>query len=350
MIDLNDAKFVQGLDKAKMLDSIKLLPDQCRQAWEETKKIQIPSSYSKEISQIVVSGMGGSALGAHIIKSLFHEDLSLPLEIINDYHLPGYVDSQTLLLLSSYSGSTEETLSTAFEGLERQAKIIGITTGGKLGSFLEENHFPVYLFTPRFNPCGQPRMGLGYSVVGQIGLLRKIGLLKLDENDFYKTIELLNGRKEILEEEAKKLAIKTKDKIIEVIAASHLSGNAHVLANQLNENSKNFAGFFILPELNHHLMEGLKNPKQNKLIFLFLKSLFYDEKIKTRLKITEDVVAKNNLPFLEFEPRGENKLAEVLQTLLFGGFLSFYLSISYNQDPSAIPWVDYFKEKLAKAS
>ncbi|MCL4382368.1 MAG: SIS domain-containing protein [Patescibacteria group bacterium] len=350
MIDLNDEKLVSSLDKARMLESIRLLPDQCRQAWEETKKIQIPSSYMAQTSQIIVSGMGGSALGAHIIKSLFHQDLSLPVEIINDYHLPGYVDSRTLLLLSSYSGSTEETLSTAFEGLKRQAKIVGITTGGKLGSFLEENHFPAYIFKPQFNPCGQPRIGLGYSIVGQIGLLRKIGLLKLDENDFYQTIDSLSRESETLKKEAKAMAAKIQDKIVEVIGASHLSGNAHVLANQLNENSKNFAGFFFLPELNHHLMEGLKNPKQNKLIFLFLRSLFYDEKIKLRLKLTQEIIAKNNLPFLEFESHGENKLAEVFQTLLFGSFLSFYLSIIYNQDPSVIPWVDYFKEKLAKAS
>ena len=346
MINLDDINAIKKLDKSNMLSSIMAIPDQCQQAWKETKVLDFPADYS-QVKNIVVSGMGGSALGAQIIKSLFSREMLIPLEIVNDYHLPVYVDENTLVILSSYSGSTEETLATAYEALEKKAKITGITTGGKLGEFLKQHDLPRYIFDPKFNPCGQPRMGLGYSIIGQIGLLARLGILKIEENEFFQCLEFLKVNKSKLERETKETVKKCLNKEILVVGAEHLSGNTHILANQINENSKTISFYFLLPELNHYLMEGLKNPSLKNLIFLFLVSNLYNGKIKIRLSLTEEVISKNNISFLEFKPKGETRLIQVLETLLFGSYFSFYLSIAHSQDPTPIPWVDYFKEKLA---
>lgn len=329
-----------------MLGSIEALPQQCLKAWEETQQINILQDY-RGVENIVVSGMGGSALGAEIIKSLYNQVLP-PLEIIRDYHLPGYVNEKTLVILSSYSGNTEETLTCAKEAKAKEAKILGITTGGKLGEFLGENSLPGYIFDPKFNPCGQPRIGLGYSIIGQVGLLAAAGLLQIDRNEFFQCFKSLKVIQKRVENQAKEKVKDSLNKIITVVGAQHLAGNAHILANQINENAKTLSFYFLLPELNHHLLEGLKNPQDKKLGFLFLNSACYRRPIKKLFELTKEVVQKNGVPVFEFKPEASDKFLEVLETLWFGSFLSFYLAMSYRLDPSPIPWVDYFKERRSQ--
>ncbi|MBI4100194.1 SIS domain-containing protein [Candidatus Microgenomates bacterium] len=347
-MNLDDKKKIQELDKSQMLESIEALPQQCLQAWEETRQLPIPENY-KDIENIVVSGMGGSALGSAVIKANFGQDLP-PLEIVNDYHLPQYVNEKTLVVLSSYSGGTEETLACAQEAKEKKAKILGITTGGDLGKFLSENNFPGYIFEPKFNFCGQPRIGLGYSTLGQMGLLMKAGILKINGEEVRGFIDQLNSSKERIKKQAGEKAESLKNRIPIIIAAEFLSGNAHVLANQFNENSKTMSFYFLLPELNHHLLEALKHPQEKNIDFLFLNSNLYSEKIRKRLDLTKTVVQKNNINSSEFKTENSNKFLQALETLWFGSFLSFSLALSYEIDPAPIPWVDYFKEELKYSS
>lgn len=337
---------IKRLDKSKMFFSIESFPNQCQQAWEEARKVKIPPEYRK-VKNIVVSGMGGSALGTHVVQALYGKGgLKIPLQIVNDYHLPSYVDNQTLVILSSYSGGTEETLSCAQDAAQAKAQILGITTGGKLGEFLKKNNLPSYIFKPKFNPCGQPRIGLGYSFFGQLALLAQVGALSLDEEKIPQIVGALSKKGQRLSSKAKKMTPSIKNKVMVIAAGEFLAGNAHVLANQINENAKTMSFYFILPEMDHHLLEGLKNPDLGKLTFFFIKSNLYTDKIMKRLALTKKVIEKNGIKTCEFQPSGKTPLLEVLETLWFGGFLSFYLALSYGFDPSPIPWVDYFKKQL----
>ncbi len=142
---------IKKLDKLNLLGSIELLGKQCEQAWREIKKIRVPKSY-RQVENIVISGMGGSALGAHIVQTFFADQLRVPLEIVRSYSLPNYVGPRTLLILSSYSGNTEETLAAAREGQKRKAKIVGLTSGGAMAKFLRKNKYPAYIFQPKYNP------------------------------------------------------------------------------------------------------------------------------------------------------------------------------------------------------
>lgn len=334
---------IKKLDKSNLLGSIELLGEQCAEAWRDAKKIKIPENYHS-VENIVVAGMGGSALGGHIIQTLFANQLKAPIEVVRGYNLPAYVGPKTLLILSSYSGTTEETLSCAQEGKKRKAKIMGLASGGKLANFLRSNNYPAYFFKTTYNPSNQPRMGLGYSIIGQIGLLTKCGLLKISDQEIKNVVSELSCRPRSIE----KIAGTLKNKIPIIVASEFLLGNAHVLANQIDENAKCFAAYFELPELNHHLMEGLKNPATNKknLIFFLINSDLYLPRNQKRYKILETVLIKNKINFLEYHPAAKTKLLQAFEVLSFGSYLSFYLAMSYNLNPSPVPLVDFFKKQL----
>lgn len=343
MIDLNDTIALKKLDPKNVYESTELFVKQCKQIVADVQKISFPHL---PIDHIIVCGMGGSAYGAYVAQSLFKRELKVPIYANNDYHIPAFATKQSLIVLSSYSGNTEEILSCAKEAKEKGYQITGITTGGKLAEFLQEQNLPALIVSPTHNPSGQPRLGTGYMVLGFLLLLEKLGLVSIPEA--MEAIGIVEKNQENIKSNAKEMAKKMVDTLPLIFSAEIINGNAHIMRNQLNETAKVLTMFEDIPELNHHLLEGLVNPKGKKISAVFLESSFYPEIIKKRVELTKDVVIKNNGEVLSFTAPGSTKLSQVLSTLSFGGYLSVYLAFLYNQDPSLIPWVDYFKEQLGK--
>jgi glucose/mannose-6-phosphate isomerase len=343
---VNFLPLIKKLDKNHVLDSISALPFQCEQAWNDIKKLKLPDAY-KKINNIIVCGMGGSALGTDFLRYVFYSDMNHPVVIVNNYQLPGYSSNKSLVIISSYSGNTEETVACFNQAIKKKSKIIVLATGGKITKKAKQAKLPAYIFDPKFNPSDEPRMGLGYSIMAQIGILKKLNLVNLSEKEIKKAIANLTENRNI-EMSAKKIAEKLYGKIPIIFAAEHLSGNAHILANQINENAKTFAAYFILPELNHHLLEGLSFPKKKSLIFLILESQNYYKRVQKRIDVTKKVIKKFGFSYLSYQPQTFGKLSESLELLSFGGYLSYYLGLLYKVDPSRIPIVDYFKNQLAK--
>ncbi|MDD2757780.1 MAG: SIS domain-containing protein [Patescibacteria group bacterium] len=347
---------IRKLDGSGMLDSLELLPAQVEEIVQSASKLRFPVGY-KRAKNIVVAGMGGSALGAHIIKSLFFKELTVPMEIVNGYHLPAYVGKDTFVLLSSYSGATEETISALEAAKAKKAKIAVITSGGRLAKWARATKAPALIFTTANNPCGSPRMGLGYSIVGQLILFAKTGFIRLPAGEINAIIHLFkkfNAEFGVVarqqENIAKRLAIKTVDKTVWFIGAEHLAGNMHTAANQMNENAKRFAGYFLLPELNHHLMEGLLHPKTNKenLLFVLVESDLYDHKIQKRMAITKKVLEKNRIDFVSYKCQEDGAVAQAMEILSWLSYTSFYSALLEKIDPTPIPFVDYFKKEIGK--
>lgn len=344
---------IKRLDTQNVYGSVVALPDQCLHAWEEANKVEVPENY-KEIENVVMCGMGGSGLGARVIESLYFQKLSKPLVRVNDYHLPLYVNEKTLVFASSYSGNTEETVQNVNEALERKAKILIIGAGGKLIEIAKEKDLPFYQITPTYNPSNQPRMAIGYSIVGQLVLASKAGLLDIEISEIEDAVNVMkqvifaNDINKNTESESLKYANSMKRKIILYISSEHLTGALHVVNNQQNENAKNLSFDYFIPELNHHLMEGLKHPGANNdnILVIFAESELYSERIQKRFKITEEVVEKNNIKSMIFKNSSGNKLSQVFEVIQFGAFFNFYLSILYGINPAPIPWVDYFKAQL----
>ncbi len=339
-------------DKYELVkQTIQKYPEQLKQAWEEVRGINVDY---KDIQNIVFCGMGGSALGARMIDSLLYDRLELPLEIFNGYGVPSYTDDKSLVVISSYSGTTEESIAALEDAERRRAKIIVIATGGDLAKAASEKNIPSYIFEPKQNPSKQPRMSIGYASGAVLALVSAMRLCTIKDEEIYKAVSVMQeaakhyADETNVENTAYNLSQKLKNKMPILVASEHLYGTAYTVKNQFNESAKTFCNLFELPELNHHLMEGLTNPVANKelLYFVFFNSHLYDTRIAKRYPLTQEVVTKQGIEHSTFSPTSQDKMSQVFETLVFGSFVVYYLTKSYGIDPMAIPWVDYFKEQL----
>lgn len=325
-------------------DSIAGLKQQVTDAWSAAQKVTVPDDYQK-INKIILAGMGGSLLGGRVIQAVFANELPYPLILVNDYHLPDWADEKTLVICSSYSGETEETLTNAEQALKQGSKLMIIAACGRLLALAKANHLPYYEIKPVFNPSKQPRLAIGYSIIGQLVLCQKAGLINLNSAGIDELTAAMDRAKPA---DAQTWAEKLKDKQIILVGAEFLTGAIHVIKNQINENAKQLAHRYDLPELNHHLMEGLQFPATNPqtIFFWFIDSALYSAKIRRRLTLTKDVVEKNHLATWVWQATATTKLAQAFEVIQFGAYVGFYLSQLHGVDPAAIPWVNYFKAHL----
>jgi glucose/mannose-6-phosphate isomerase len=353
---LDSREQIKEIDTSNVLGSIEQMGSQVQQIWEIAQSLHFDESY-RNVTNVVVAGMGGSVLGTHVIQTVFKDELKVPVTIVPDYTLPEFVNENTLVIASSYSGSTEETLAATQDAINKGAKVTGITSGGKLAELLKSNNLPVLVFEPTFNPSNQPRMGLGYSIFGQVALFAQAGLLTVTQDQYNAVLKviaashLLSGA-DILQEEnpSKLLAFQLSTHIPVVTASQHLEGPAHVFANQLNENAKHYSEYRVIPELNHHLMEGLKFPLNldGTIMFFIIESDLYMKSNQLRSKLTGEVLEQNKIEYVMHKLHSGSKLEQAFEMLVFGAYTSFYLALLHGLDPAPIPWVDWFKDQLKK--
>ncbi|MFH0840864.1 MAG: SIS domain-containing protein [bacterium] len=333
-----------------VLDSIAMLPNQLLDGLKT--KLDMPKNY-KNIDRVVISGMGGSNLAARIINSTLANDLKVPILINNSYEVPAYVDRNTLFIASSYSGNTEETISAYCEAKKNKAKIIVLTADNKskLAKLALKDKYPIIVFSTEFNPSQQPRFGLGYSLITMLMILQKAGVIKSKDREIrnaVKRMEIWNSKltPNKSNNQASKIASRIFSHNIMLITGEFLEGSAHTFRNQLNENSKNFACYLTLPELNHYAMEGLAKPKDTNLICLCFESSLYSPNVQKRMKLTNKVINKNKIKVVKETLRGKNKLEQALEMLQLGAWVTYYLAELNKVDPIKIPWVDWFKKEL----
>lgn len=345
MKNFTDTNEVRKIDPQDTLGSTELVVKQCQAAWEEVHKLTLPQNIG-EIKNIVCCGMGASIYGGLVLKSLLGRNAQYPLEIVSDYHIPAYVNEHTLVILTSYSGTTEETLSCAHEAKAAGAKMLIITKGGPLADFAKTNNQIAYIFDPKLNPAGVPRLGNGYTIVGLLGILSRLGIIDLEEKEMSDSLIRLAEKQKDIKARAMADFEKFETKIPVIIAAEHLMGNAQILRNQCNETSKTFSCFFMVPDLNHHLMEGLKFPVNSPLQFILLQTENYAPKIQQRMTLTTDVIKQNNHEVFSFTTSGSTVYEDFFEVLVYGSYLTLFLGLAHDQNPAINPFVDYFKEKL----
>lgn len=347
---LDDITAQKQLDPTNLYQSIIDLARQCQHAFEQTNQLKVAPH--QPIKNLIMSGMGGSILAARVIESLYGQELTVPLIKVDDYHLPAWADQNSLVICSSYSGMTEETVTTLKEAIVKKCPVLVICSGGELEALALTHHLPLYKIDPVYNSCHQPRMAIGYSLIGQLVMVAKAGLLKFGNRD----LQLIQtamapvvkaNRRGIPAHTnpAKKLALAFHSQQVIMVAAEHLTGAFHVVKNQMNENAKQLSHRHDLPELNHHLLEGLRFPESNQkdVVFWLVNSELYSEKLQTRTRLTIDVVRKNKITAFEFTPSSETKLAQVLELIQFGSFVNYYLTVLNGLNPAPTPWVNYFK-------
>jgi len=332
------------------------LPRQIEHTLEQYRDYQLPDNY-QDFDNIVCVGMGGSALGALVVKSLFQESLRVPFEIVNNYTLPGYVGSRTLVMASSYSGTTEEVLTAANQAYVKGARLISISAGGTLAEMAKESNWPHLHLDVRYNPSNQPRMAIGYAVFAQIIIFERLGLIDLADDTISQAIAFLKTKQSEYEitNVQNNLPLSLAEKIaphhLMLISSDHLTGPAHVFNNQINENAKQITSELKLPELNHHFLEALKFPEnaaQNH-FFLLFDSPAYHPLNRKRLNITKDILTQLKYPHEVVIIDAKDKLTQAFQLIQLGAFTNLYLALLNGIDPASIPWVDYFKQQLSES-
>jgi glucose/mannose-6-phosphate isomerase len=354
---LDSREEIQKLDPDGALNSAELLADQIQQVWAEREQLDFSSLDLKGLKNIVIAGMGGSALGADVIKNLFKDQLPLPLTINRSYSLPAFVNENSLVILSSYSGNTEEIISCSSEAAAKGAQIVVLCAGGKLKKLAKEKNYPHFIINPKHNPSGQPRMAVGYSIMALISIFERAQLIKFDDQNVSEIVDAINRATEDCrldipqdKNKAKLIAFMALERRPILVGAEFLEGAIHTVTNQFNENAKSFADYKVIPELNHHLLEGLQFPKSNPMnhLFLFFQSELYHPRNQKRIELTQNLVEEKGLETLEIKLETENKLMQVFEVLTIGTFANLYLAYLEKINPCPIPSVDWFKDQLKK--
>jgi glucose/mannose-6-phosphate isomerase len=262
-----------------------------------------------------------------------------------------------LVILSSFSGTTEEVISAGRDAMKKGAKLSAVVQGGPIGEMLKKEHIPAYIFNPVYNPCGQPRIGGGYLLLGHLGILRALKLIEISDEEVHEAIQhareiTTSMTVNVVAEKnpAKKLAQTLLDTHPFIITAEHMKGFGNGFANQINETAKMISDYRYISELNHHLMEGLKRPDalHEHGLFVFFMSDLYSAPIQKRFSITQEVVKKQQVKTHTIALLGKTPFAQLLEGFVLSGFTTFYMAMLYDNDPVAIPWVSYFKDQLAK--
>jgi glucose/mannose-6-phosphate isomerase len=319
-----------------MIETIKKYPEMCADAIKIAEKTYIPDY---KFDKIVVCGVGGSAISGDLLRDLLKNRISLIIDVCRDYHLPAYVDENTLTFCVSYSGNTEETLSQFVDCFKKKSKIIGITSGGKLEEWSKKFNLPYVLI-----PSGyQPRAALPYLFFSMIICLQKLGVINL-QKEINETIELL---KRIKTDSIKKLASSMKDSEIVVYSSDEFSGVAKRFKTQINENSKMPAKYDVFPELDHNEIVGYQNEKLNKNSFvLILRDKDESKEIKTRIEITKELIKDKIKGMKEIWTEGKSKLAKMMSLVFLGDVLSYELAVLNKVDPFEVESIVTLKKKL----
>jgi len=295
-----------------------------------------------DFNNVVILGMGGSGIGGVLVKNWIAEDIAIPVICVQDYFIPNFVDNRTLVIASSYSGNTEETLMALEDAQECGAFIVGITSGGKLESFCKENKYPVFI-VPGGNP---PRTALGYSLVMLLTIFER---LELVSNRYTAMIQqgaqkLLKNQTE-MKEQGKKVAEFFQNKIPIFYATPQFEGLAIRCRQQINENSKSLGWSHIIPEMNHNELVGWTGGSQ-AFAPLFLLSQNEFNRNLFRIQISKEEMESRGSHTMTLVAQGDNPVEEVLYLNHIVDWASVYFADLRNQDPEEIPVIIKLKSAL----
>ena len=349
---LDDPAERSRLDPGGMRRCVADFPDHCRQAWTAAQSLDLPDHYAK-IRQIVVAGMGGSAMAGDLWRALLQRECAIPVFNARGYDLPPFVNRDTLVIASSFSGDTEETLSAFYQALPIACPKIAITTGGRLLATARANGVPAFTYQFR----GEPRAALGWSLMPLLAISEKLGLTSGVETEVEEAIGVLTSlRSEIGEDTptsenlAKQIAVSLHEKLPVVYGAGPLVEVARRWKTQLNESSKVWAFHEELPEIHHNAIIGYGLPKkiaqETAVIFLHSDDLIH-LRVQLRYGFTRDLLTRAGVESLTVGTRGVGALAQILSLVYLGDYVSAYLALLYGVDPTPTTIIDELKAWLA---
>lgn len=318
------------IDSQNMIEVLEKFAFQCRDALELPRGISVPGKFDN----IVVTGMGGSAVGGDLLKSYMH-DKEIPVFVNRDYNVPKFVNEKSLVFAVSYSGNTEETISAVHDAIDKKAKTVAITSGGKLYDICED--------VIKIPTGYQPRAALGFLFLPMLGILHNSGVADVKNTELNEMINILK-RKEEFKDKGEELAKKIKGKIPIIYASDLLAPAAYRFKTQINENTKLPVFYNVFPEMNHNEINAYKG-MDRKFVAVLLKDVHDNDRIKKRMKICHEIM-EETVDVEEAHVQGDSVLARLFSSIYLGDFCSYYLAIINRVDPSPVEVIERLKERL----
>jgi glucose/mannose-6-phosphate isomerase len=350
-LNLDDADLIQKYDQHDMLKLLVDFGKQCEDAVQLGRQVSgLPET--QRVKKILFVGLGGSAIGANLVTSFLTERMKIPAQVTRDYTLPAWVDCETLVFATSYSGNTEETLSGAAQALKRGAVLVTASSGGKLKEF-SQTHECAHFTVPSGFP---PRAALGYAFFLPLILFMRANWADVSKEEIQETLELLktlstryHPEKKEKENPAKQLARAASGHMVHIYGSSRLDAVSVRWRGQISENAKQLASHHLLPEMNHNEIVGWEHPNEvlKSACVFFLRDHGDHTQVQKRFKITRDIISKYAASVHEMNSQGKSELARVFSLVVLGDFMSFYLAILNQVDPTPVDRITFLKTTLA---
>jgi len=351
MVDLDDLAQLRRQDPGGMADRIAELPEAVAKAWQAAQSFSLPPEF-KSATSVLIAGMGGSAIGGDLVRSLAEGESPVPVVVQRGYDLPAFAGKSTLVIAVSHSGGTEETLSQVDAASERGCKVLAITTGGALRSKVGITVFG-------FDYPSQPRAAIAYLFVPLVAFFCQLGLLRDRSSEIDEAVRVLRDLQPQLAPEskvaanlAKRLAQSLEGRVPFIYGGGIMAEVAHRWKTQFNENGKSWAAYDVFPELNHNAVVGYERPTPflDQAMVLLLQTTHQHPRVAVRERVTQGILETRGVPFQTVAARGEGALAQMLAAILLGDYTTYYLAQLYQVDPTPVATIDHLKQELARAA
>jgi glucose/mannose-6-phosphate isomerase len=321
---------------------IRSFPDQLREALRIAESSSF-HPHAQPIRQVLLIGLGGSAFGGEVVRNLVDECGRMPFLISREYDLPAWVGPETLVMVSSYSGNTEETLSAFKQALAKGCKLVCISSGGILIDTAREQGLD-YVQLP---PGSPPRAAAGYSLVQLANIMARFGALPDLKQDLLEGIELVSAFAD--HDLARSIAAKLHGRIPVLYSSGRVESASIRWRQQIEENAKQIAFHHVVPEMNHNELVGWKLPADllSRAAVVLLKSNLDHPRVAFRFGVNKEIIAKCTDCILEVEAKGFSRFAQLLYLIHLGDWVSFYLSEANQVDATPVEVIDFLKNTLA---
>jgi glucose/mannose-6-phosphate isomerase len=351
-MNLNDLEAFKQNDPENMLNHIDRLPDQLESAWNLGTRLPLPDWHS--IQQVLIAGMGGSAIGADLLAAYIEPNCRVPVIIHRDYDLPGWAyGEKTLVIASSHSGNTEETISAYSQAILKGCRTLVICTGGKLADLARQAGVPLW----KFEHTGQPRSAVGYSFGLLLAALSRLSLAPDPSGEVEDALAAMRSQQQSLQAHipdfqnpAKRMAGQLVNRWVAVIGAEFLAPVARRWKGQISEVAKTWGQFEFLPEADHNSLAGTINPQAalSNLMAVFLRAPSHHPRNRLRIDLTKRTLMLQGIGTDFVDAQGQTRLAQQWTALHFGDYTAYYLAMAYGVDPTPVETIEGFKLEMAQ--
>jgi glucose/mannose-6-phosphate isomerase len=315
---------------------------QLKEAIEIGKNAKLSRS-GHELSHVLICGLGGSGIGGSIVSEMLAGEANAPIQVSKGYFIPAYVNKHTLVIISSYSGNTEETLQCLEQALSKEAKIVCISSGGKIAAIAVEKKLDLITI-----PGGMPpRSCLGYSLTQLLFVLHFNGICQNPSSQLEDAIHLIDTEEMNIQQEAMEISNALHGKLPVIYCTTYYEGVAIRFRQQLNENAKMLCWHQVIPEMNHNELVGWREKNQGLHVILFRDSNEY-ERNNARIEINKTVIAKYTPHITEIKSKGKTIIEKSIYFIHLGDWISIYQAEKRGYDANEISVINDLKSKLSE--